>query len=232
MRIKSTLGPEAVALVTQRQREQQTSWRNAPDDGYDVAFAGERFIVYPGVFPPRSDTELLRSNLRIPQNAKVLDVGTGSGALAVAACRMGASHCLALDISRAAVQNARVNAERLGVSGQMDVRLSDTLDGLQADEAFDVVIANLPGRAADAADDVESAQWDTGFRTHRRFFDQVGAHLAAGGHIIMTKANYPEINDVLAMAEGAGLAPHVVAERPPHDGDPRTYYALVFTRHR
>ena len=117
-----------------------------------------------------------------------------------------------------------------GLSDRIDVRLSDGLAALRADEVFDVIIANLPGRSADAQDLVEAAQWDSGLRTHRNFFSGVGGHLAPDGRIIMTKANYPEINDVLQMAEDRRLEVAVLAERPPESDDPRTYRVLEFRR--
>ena len=77
---------------------------------------------------------------------------------------------------------------------------------------------------------MQAAQWDTGFKTHRAFFRQAPRHLASGGKIVMTKANYPELNDVVTLAEAAGFAVEVLAEREPAGEDPRTYYALACTK--
>lgn len=230
MRIAETLGLDALALITEKQRQQQSAWRDAPADGYPVMVNGQPFVVLPDVFPPRSDTELLLGSLVVPTDGAVLDVGTGSGVLATFACQMGASRCIALDISPAAVRNAEINARTLGVADRMQVRLSDGLGALTDDEVFDLVIANLPGRAVQAQDHVEGTQWDGGFRTHRRFFGGVGRHLAPGGRIVMTKANYPEINDLLAMAEEHDFSASVLSKRPSTPDDPRTYYALSFSR--
>lgn len=228
MRIEKTLSPEQLAEVAVRQRGQQASWRDAPRDGYDVVVNGQPIRVLPDVFPPRGDTALLIQNLTIPDGAAVLDVGTGTGVLAVMACQMGASRCIALDINPAAVRNAEANRTHLGLAERLDIRLSDGLAELRNDERFDLVIANLPGRAAPASDHVEAAQWDEGFATHRHFFAGIGAHLEPGGRIVMTKANYPEINDVLAIAERQGLLARVLAKQLPKDDDPRTYYVLEF----
>lgn len=230
MRIAETLDPVALALITARQRAQQGAWRDAPADGYQVMVHGQSFVVLPDVFPPRSDTELLLANLDVRPGCSVLDVGTGSGVLGTFACQKGALRCIALDISPAAVRNAEINARALGVADRMQIRLSDGLAALADDEMFDLVIANLPGRAVQAHDHVEGTQWDGGFRTHRRFFGDVGRHLAPGGRIVMTKANYPEINDLLAMAERHDFSASVLSTRPPTPDDPRTYYALSFSR--
>ncbi|HUH06461.1 MAG TPA: 50S ribosomal protein L11 methyltransferase [Egibacteraceae bacterium] len=70
---------------------------------------------------------------------RVLDVGTGSGVLAICAARLGASHVVALEIDPLAVQAALANA-RLN-DAAIDVRHGST--DLVEDERFDVVVANL-----------------------------------------------------------------------------------------
>lgn len=70
---------------------------------------------------------------------RVLDVGTGSGILAIAAARLGAGQVVALDIDPVAVNVARENAERNGAT--IDVQ-AGTLDRLESEEA-DLVIANI-----------------------------------------------------------------------------------------
>jgi release factor glutamine methyltransferase len=91
---------------------------------------------------PRPETELLvEAGLSLPAGVRVLDVGTGSGAVALALkderpdLRVSAS-----DISSAALELARENGERLG----LDVRwlVGDLLDGLAGD--FDAVLSNPP----------------------------------------------------------------------------------------
>src|ERR671914_513187 len=77
-----------------------------------------RVARLPGVFRPRSDTWLLAAALRRqPQlrGGAVLDVCTGSGALAVAAALAGARSATAVDVSRRAVLTARLNARLNGV---------------------------------------------------------------------------------------------------------------------
>ncbi len=81
---------------------------------------------------------LLRATLW--PGATVLDVGTGSGVLAVLAARLGAPYVRAIDISPAAVDAARTNAERNGVDAVIDV---GTEPLAVIEEAFDVVVANL-----------------------------------------------------------------------------------------
>ena len=73
----------------------------------------------------------------------VLDVGTGTGILAVAAAKLGAARVLALDLDPLAVAVARANVERNGAADRVQVRESDLLAAVGADDRFDVIAANL-----------------------------------------------------------------------------------------
>ena len=74
-----------------------------------------------------------------PWDREVLDVGTGSGVLAIAAAVLGASHVVGVDIDPQAVEVARVNAERNKVRGDWRVGSIDAVEGRH----FDTVVANL-----------------------------------------------------------------------------------------
>jgi release factor glutamine methyltransferase len=75
---------------------------------------------------------------------RVCDVGTGSGALALALAReLPAARLVATDVSAGALAVAAANAERLGAADRVDLRQGDLLEPL-GDERFDVLVANLP----------------------------------------------------------------------------------------
>ena len=76
----------------------------------------------------------------VTAGARVLDVGCGSGVLAIAACRLGASQAVAIDISPAAVPTTIHNAELNAVSEQIAVSTSSLAE---VDDVFDVVVANI-----------------------------------------------------------------------------------------
>ncbi len=204
-------------------------WRAAPGSGSMTSFQGQELVVQPGVFPPKADGRLLLEALPIVPGCALLDMGTGTGALAVMAALAGARPVLALDINPAALANARLNARRLKVGSVVEARLSDGFAAVLPEERFDLIAANLPGRNQPAWDLIAAAQWDSGFKTHKAFFADAPAHLQPGGRIIMAKANYPEINQALALAEARGFVTEVLAEEAMPSGDPRTYYVLGFS---
>jgi release factor glutamine methyltransferase len=108
-------------------------------------WGGVVLAVSPAVLVPRPETELLleRASALLTEDASlthVLDVGTGSGALAVVLAQRHPQVAVqAVDLSTEALAVAQRNAERLGVA--VDFRQSDLLE--HADEA-ELVVANLP----------------------------------------------------------------------------------------
>lgn len=83
---------------------------------------------------------LQRLDLR---GARVLDIGTGSGVLALAAWKLGAGDVVAIDNDPDALDNARANISRNGAAPSIDI-ISDGLESLRIERA-DVVLANLTG---------------------------------------------------------------------------------------
>jgi release factor glutamine methyltransferase len=100
------------------------------------------------VLIPRPETELLVEMALELEPREVIDVGTGSGAIALAvADELPESRVVATDTSFDAVRVAQSNAERLGLEERVDVVLRgvDSLGGAEPDgRAFDLLLANLP----------------------------------------------------------------------------------------
>ncbi|MFC9621130.1 HemK2/MTQ2 family protein methyltransferase [Streptomyces sp. NPDC056930] len=105
-----------------------------------------KFLQPPGVYAPQEDTAMLVSALRrehLSPGAEVLDVGTGTGAVAIAAARYGAARVTAIDTSAAAVLTTRLNALLSGYARVIRASrgdLTEPVTGLR----FDLVLANPP----------------------------------------------------------------------------------------
>lgn len=163
-------------------------------------FMGLDFAVNPTVLIPRPETEhLVEVALReIAGNQApiLIDVGTGSGAVAIAlAYHRPGSRVYATDCSAAALQTALSNAARLGVAGSIVFRHGDLLEPLQR-EVFPgsvaVIVANLPYIPSEEIDslqpEVEAFEprlaldgGDDGLQLYRRLTKQAGEFLASGG---------------------------------------------------
>ncbi len=109
--------------------------------------------VRPGVLIPRPETELLVQLAleRIAPDApsRVADLGTGSGAVALAIAReRPCAHLVGIDESDEALAIATANARRLGIDN-VEFRSSDWMRAFAADEVFDLIVGNPPYLAAD-----------------------------------------------------------------------------------
>ncbi len=114
-------------------------------------FFGRRFKVCPDVLIPRPETELLveQALQRAPANATVIDLGTGSGSIAVSlACERTDLDILATDRSGAALTIARENALGLCPEAVHGHRLrflrSDWWEQVPAETRFDLIVSNPP----------------------------------------------------------------------------------------
>ena len=116
-------------------------------------FWGLDFIVSPAVLIPRPETEhVIETVVKLwndgrpnpPQeNFRIVDVGTGSGAIALALAKeFPTAEIHATDISPAAVEVARANAARHEMSSQIHFHQTDLLDGLSG--TFDFIVSNPP----------------------------------------------------------------------------------------
>ena len=110
-----------------------------------TTFAGHRIALTPDVLIPRPETEILLEEaikLIEPEGLPVLDVGTGSGILALSlAKKFPQLEIIALDISPAALAVAQRNA---GDAGKIRFLESDLLENPALPERFQMIVANLP----------------------------------------------------------------------------------------
>ena len=111
-----------------------------------VEFAGRVFLCDKRALVPRPETEqlveLLKSEIRNPKS-EILDVGTGSGVIALTlAAQFPEAQVTAVDISDAALALARENAARFGLRERVRFAKGNLL--AEVDGAFDLIVANLP----------------------------------------------------------------------------------------
>jgi ribosomal protein L11 methyltransferase len=117
------------------------AWRDhVPEPGEVVVSLEPGLAFGTGQHPTtRMCLALLQELLRTDDS--VLDLGTGSGVLAIAAVALGAGRCLAVDLDEVAVRTATANAALNGVSDRMEVRAGSM--EAAAGERFDIVLANI-----------------------------------------------------------------------------------------
>lgn len=204
--------PEFRALVERRAAGEPVAYLVG-----ERAFYGYDLVVTPAVLIPRPDTELLvelaLAHFGDKPGARVLDLGTGSGALAVAlALELPGAEVTAVDRSREALLVAMANAARLGAS--VSFVLSDWFSALEGDR-FQLIVANPPYIAAS---DPHLEQGDLRFEPQTALASgpeglddlaQIAAeaphHLEAGGWLFM-EHGYDQASRVRSLLTDAGFA--------------------------
>ena len=162
-------------------------------------FYGRNFRVTPDVLDPRADTEtLIGAVLALAKGRgplRILDLGTGTGAIVVTLlAELPEATAVASDLSAAALQVAKGNAEALGVANRARFVQANWFDGVAGQ--FDLIVSNPPyiplGDIAGLAVDVREFDppkaldgGPDGLEAYRRLASGAGGHLAPKGHIIL-----------------------------------------------
>ncbi|WP_030236155.1 HemK2/MTQ2 family protein methyltransferase [Streptomyces sp. NRRL S-350] len=193
----------------------------------------------PGVYPPQGDTRLLASCVRrerLDASGRVLDLCTGTGAVALEAARTGA-RVTAVDLSARAVATAWLNA-RLH-HRRIRLRRGDLLTPV-ADGRFDLITANPPyvpvdpaTPAAQAAGRGAALAWDAG-PDGRLVLDRIcrtaPGLLADGGVLLLVQSSLADVPATLRLLRAAGLRTSVAARRRQSFGPVMTARAALFER--
>jgi release factor glutamine methyltransferase len=167
---------------------------------------------------------------------RVLDIGTGSGAIAVAlAVELPGLAIVATDESAATLEVAPRNAAKHGVAERIDFRCGDLFDALESDEVFDVIVSNPPYVKDHEIEEMEPEvkDWEPrgalfsgadGMRESARIIDGAARHLTTDGWLILevgtqaddvrTRLARGGWRDVRSFPDLAGRDRVVVARRP------------------
>jgi release factor glutamine methyltransferase len=192
---------------------------------------------------PRPETELLvveladlSANYAANGRLEIADVGTGSGILAVCAVKHApACRVTAIDLSHAALDVARINAEALEVSDAIEFLQSDLFDAVPAERRFDFIVSNPPyvseAEMLDLAPEVRDheprmalAAGQHGTAVIERLIPQVAERLHPGGWLLLEISPMIERRvhelltadgrfDSLATVKDKALLPRVVRAR-------------------
>jgi release factor glutamine methyltransferase len=152
-------------------------------------FYGLAFRVTSDVLVPRPETELIVDRARELRPASLLDVGTGSGCIAIAsAVRLPDTAITAIDVSLAALEVARSNAAEHGVAERVRFLAGD-LFGAVPGETFELIACNPPyvasGTGPPHEPDLALYGGADGLDLVRRVLAEAPAHLAPGGRLLV-----------------------------------------------
>ena len=157
-------------------------------------FYGRNFKITPDVLDPRADTEcVVELALRLIRQGTFIDVGTGSGAIAVTLCAENpALRGIASDVSAAALAVAEANATAVGVGKHLNFVQTAWLDGV--DTTFNLIISNPPYICDGTTLPPDVISFDPhlalfggadGLNAYRELATQCVPHLAHNGYVVV-----------------------------------------------
>ncbi len=161
------------------------SWADEPLADGEVAVTLDPGMAFGTGLHPTTRGCLALLQAVDPMPARVLDVGCGSGILALAALRLGAERATGIDTDPLAVDATLANAERNGLADRVEASVG-TLPPIAGDR-YELVLANLVATVL-----VDIA-------------DRLAAHLAPGGTLLASGIIEPRAPEVTGAMRGAGL---------------------------
>jgi release factor glutamine methyltransferase len=177
-----------------------------------VHFWRDEFKVTPDVLIPRPDSETLvetaAARLRAATNPLILDLGTGSGCLALSLLRdVPGGRVVAVDVSPAALEVAATNARTLGLRDRATFLVSSWYAALEPGERFDAIVSNPP--YVDRSEESTLAREVRDFEPHIALFAEHDDDLSSYRAILSGAAHRLKPGGFLAVEVGAGRASQV-----------------------
>jgi len=160
-------------------------------------YQGMEFIICENVYEPAEDTFLLADNLLVKKSDNVLEIGTGTGIIAIIASKK-AKKVVTVDINRYAVECARKNTE-INLAC-VDIRWGDLFDPVD-DEKFDLILFNtpyLPIEDDELVDDELEAAWNGGKDGRfviNRFIKGLVEHLNPCGRVQLVQSSLSNVEE-------------------------------------
>jgi release factor glutamine methyltransferase len=189
-------------------------WRRLED------FPG-RVAQFKTVFWDPRDTESLRRLIRnasIVRGKTVLEIGTGTGLLALSCLKAGAARAVATDVNPAAIANATYNANLLGVADRLETRLSPldrrgAYSTIGESERFDLIISNPPWENQTPGPINEYALYDQEFALLRSILSGLDKHLKPGGKALLAYGCVSAIETLQQVARECDLTIRTLDDR-------------------
>ncbi|MCD6432138.1 50S ribosomal protein L11 methyltransferase [Candidatus Bathyarchaeota archaeon] len=182
-----------------------------------VFFANYTFHVSESVYEPAEDSFLFAENLKVPDGASVIDMGTGCGILGIIAAE-NASKVVAVDINPHAVRCTKKNAKLNNVENKMFFLRGDLFTPIKLGEKFDLILFNapyLPSESLVGKSWLEQA-WTGGVNGRElidRFINEVPQYLEKNGCALLMQSSLSNVDETLRKFEENGLKAVIIAEQ-------------------
>lgn len=179
-----------------------------------LEYKGIYYETHPEVYEPAEDTFLFAENLQVERRDRVLDIGTGTGLLAIIASKK-CSKVTATDINPHAIDCAVKNLIT-NKSYNVELKKGDLFEPVK-NEKFDLILFNtpyLPTHKDERLGDELDAAWDGGIDGRYvidRFLEGLEDHLNPGGRVQLVQSSLSDIDRTIKKLKGIGLDASVTA---------------------
>ena len=184
-----------------------------PSQTKQVRFKNLVFEICDQVYEPSEDSFLFAENLKVEKDDFVLDLGTGSGILAILASQK--AHCVfSVDINPFAVRCAKANAKNNNAQNKM-VFVQADMFSVFYEVKFDLVLFNAPYLPSEGEDNSWIARSWAGGASGRqiidRFIADVSDFLVPDGRVLMMQSTLAGLDESITQFEKRGFKAKVVA---------------------
>ncbi|MHC1601180.1 MAG: HemK2/MTQ2 family protein methyltransferase [Candidatus Nezhaarchaeales archaeon] len=171
--------------------------------------------VWNGVYPPSDDTFLILDNVKLDGKELVLDVGTGTGILAIKYALEGC-HVIGLDINKKAIYNALFNAKINNVLDRVELICSDATSSLRSYCDFDVILMNPPYLPSTGHPDIDEPSWNggpNGISLTLRIIRDIDRLLAKDGRLYFIASSLSKYGTLISKLTSIGFEVSIIAKK-------------------
>ncbi len=175
-----------------------------------------KYQTHPKVYEPAEDTFLLADNLEVERMSRALEIGTGTGLIAIIAARK-ARKVIATDVNPHALECAVKNIVT-NKAFNVELRKGDLFEPVD-EEKFDLILFNtpyLPSSEDEIVGDELDAAWNGGLNGRDvidRFLDEVKDHLNPGGKVQLVQSSLSGNEETLKELEELGFEASITARK-------------------
>jgi len=175
-----------------------------------MIYRGLKIKLHPQVYEPAEDTFLLAENLRVKEGDVALDVGTGTGIIALLMAKK-AKFVLGVDINPIAVELAKENARLNGITN-VEFRQSDLFENVEGE--FDIITFNAPYLPGEPEEPIDLALvgGESGREVLDRFLEEFPNYLKENGVVQIVQSSITGIEETLKKLESKGFVAEITAK--------------------
>lgn len=177
-------------------------------EDYNVEIFGMNIHVKDRVFTPdpavTNSTSFLLANLPNVRGKKILDVGTGTGVIAIYCALNGAKKVVASDIDDHSLDNAKINVKKYGLGNKIFLIKSDLFEHIEG--KFDYILANLP---------ILKGIWNEKEKPENltaRYLRDSKNYILKGGKVYFTWASFSDVRPVKFFCKDFGYIFRIFSE--------------------